>query len=492
MSVDLSLQARYPRRAVVDDTDPRVKYNGGSWTLNKLGTFDTLGTHGPPHNHTVHDTRQNLASLTFVFEGTFIQVRGTKDNRFITRTANPAIDNTTRLPRWACNLDNNADIVEVIPYPNSSYAVNDNILCEGGDLAPGPHSLVVIASIPSFEFEPFLIDRIEYEWLEKEQSGVMKVDSSDVGIRYTGSWTPTEVYPISYNATNTTGFSFSFEFNGTGVSLFGFNDGTQMFRQSSKGTYSIDNSSPVEFLIPGTRPAPDTVMGANYFNELLFSVESLSAGHHTLTVTHTGDDTSGTILQGLNVDHLLVQASGAQLNNTNTVPPPSGDSATPSPSTTSSTPVGIIVGSVIGAICLIVATVFALFFYFKWRKARRDHNQETFDAALFTPANMQVSPYISQPPLRDTLSSASLPTRTTLYDHGLESVTELGQYRRSGLATSNTGPSSMASQRSWRDMKDEQRAVVSGVPQERRHYDSGIRLDTSGGMVDIPPNYTQN
>ena len=96
---------------------------------------------------------------------------------------------------------------------------------------------------------------------------------------------------------------------------------------TSSATYSIDDQSPVSFLVPNGIP--------ELYNQVLFQTGQLSAGQHKLVVTHNGN--SGTA--PLALDHLVVRVVGQGTPTSSTpstsISPSSGTSGTGS--TTNST-----------------------------------------------------------------------------------------------------------------------------------------------------------
>ena len=58
----------YHRRVVVDDTDPRITFNDGSWNLDE-SAFADYGVLGSPYKNTMKGTKSPKASFSFDFEG---------------------------------------------------------------------------------------------------------------------------------------------------------------------------------------------------------------------------------------------------------------------------------------------------------------------------------------------------------------------------------------------------------------------------------------
>ncbi|KAF9257481.1 hypothetical protein L218DRAFT_975162 [Marasmius fiardii PR-910] len=203
----------YPRRVVVDDTDSRIKYDSGSWTIDN-NSFDSITRLGAPYNGTQHGTASTTASFSFQFEGDFVQVRGGKDNRKITRPDGVVSDNTTLLAKWTCSIDGS-------PITSGSYYVymfdtTHNMLCEQSHLSHSPHTLTVNVTIDDPNTQMFWLDKIEYSPLPGANLAqeVMKFDASDSSIQYdnsTGAWLAIDKL---FNATGTTGASANVIFNG--------------------------------------------------------------------------------------------------------------------------------------------------------------------------------------------------------------------------------------------------------------------------------------
>ncbi|EEB95664.1 hypothetical protein MPER_05327, partial [Moniliophthora perniciosa FA553] len=208
----------FPRRIVIDDTDPRVKYETGSWSLDDTGTFDSLSSFGGAYNRTMHGSNENSASFSFTFEGGYVSVWGAKDTRNIQQNG-AGQDDLTKLAQWRCQVDGTP--IQRVNYLTSVDRVTNNLLCETNGLSTSTHVLTLNVTIEDPQTQMFWLDKIEYTpGPNVDLAGeVMKFDSSDVNVRYdnnSGSWIPdsgtSSAGPL-FNQTVATGASLSFIFN---------------------------------------------------------------------------------------------------------------------------------------------------------------------------------------------------------------------------------------------------------------------------------------
>ncbi|KAK7023652.1 hypothetical protein VNI00_016614 [Paramarasmius palmivorus] len=468
--------SQFPRRIVIDDTDPRVEYETGTWSLDDAGTFDDLSSFGAAFKHTMHGTNEDTASFSFMFQGEYVSVDGSPIQR--------------------------------INYLTPINRITNNLLCEGGGLSPDtPHVLTLNVSIQNPETQMFWLDKIEYTpGTNVNVAGeVMKFDSSDVNVRYdnnSGSWIPDTGSSSSgplFNQTITTGASMSLRFNGTNVSLYGFNEGDSSARVASTGRYHIDGSHENNFVNPGSRPPPANISGGiDYYNELLFTSSDLDPGTHDLTVTFTGVKTGNESIQWLAIDYFYVTASagtgadGGQSGSASGGSKSGGQSGpTQAGSKSGKAPVGAIVGGVVGGVALLVLLGLGVFFFLKQRKRSRDAALTAGSGGYFDaqpgPSSSWggvngVSPY---PYATLSVYDQSSPGKTVVstYDPYHDDV---------GAASTSSGnrTSARAPESNLRDMKDAQRAAVREDVLERRHHDSGIRYPQTQRVVDVPPDYT--
>ncbi|KAF9260634.1 hypothetical protein L218DRAFT_565684 [Marasmius fiardii PR-910] len=202
----------YPRRVVVDDTDPRIKYESGTWTIDN-DSFDGITRMGAPYNRTQHGTASSTASFSFQFEGEFVQVRGSKDNRKITRPKGVVVDDSTQLAKWTCSID--GDQIQSGYYYAEIFDVTHNMLCEQSHLSRTLHTLSVNVTLDDPTTQMFWLDKIEYAPLPGANLAqeVIKFDASDPSIQFdnsTGAWISLSDL---FNATGTTGASASVNFN---------------------------------------------------------------------------------------------------------------------------------------------------------------------------------------------------------------------------------------------------------------------------------------
>ncbi|KAK7023653.1 hypothetical protein VNI00_016615 [Paramarasmius palmivorus] len=397
---------KFPRRIVVDDTDPRVEY-AGSWLSDDTSLLDNLSCNGPTYNHTMHGTNQNNTSFSFTFEGDFVSVWGAKDTR---KTGQGDADKVVTLPRWQCQIDGSS--IPSIDYLTEIDRLTNNILCETRGLSTSsPHTLTLTALIDDPDTQTFWLDKVEYAPAPNVNvtGKVIKVDSSDQNIRYdnTRNWFPNLGNGILFNYTKTIGASVFFTFNGTSVSLYGFNEGDSGQKLVTNALYSIDNVHDTPFAIRGNRSLPsNSSIGVDYYNEFLFQSPDLEPGTHNLTITFAGPTSER--YHGLTVDYFYVTASEGSIDLTNSVEN-QGGSFKPEPGPNGApvkAPIGAIVGSAVGGITLLGL----LFFVFiKFRKRKKGSKADT-DIPIFTRKSSGISPYpYVMPSIFDPRSSDMLP-----------------------------------------------------------------------------------
>jgi hypothetical protein len=277
---------------------------------------------------------------------------------------------------------------------------------------------------------------------------------------------------------------------GTNVSLYGFNEGDSSARVASTGRYHIDGSHENNFVNPGSRPPPANPSGRiDNYNELLFTSSDLDPGTHDLTVTFTGVKTGNESIQWLAIDYFYVTASAGTGGDGGQ----SGSSGSASDGSESGkSPVGAIVGGVVGGVAVLVLLGLGVLFFLKRRKRSRDAEltagsggyfdaQPNFLSSSSGGAN-GVSPY---PYATLSVHNQNSPGKAVLstYDPYHDDV---GAASTSSENRTSTG----APMSNIRDMKDAQRAAIREDVLERRHHDSGIRYPQTQRVVDVPPDYT--
>ncbi|KAK1217443.1 hypothetical protein PQX77_019907 [Marasmius sp. AFHP31] len=374
----------FPRRVIVDDTDPRITYETGTWNFDAL-SFDTFGVFGWPYNETMKGTSSGSASFSFTFEGEYVQVKGGKDNRNIPRAAN-STDPLNLLPKYSCEIDGSP--VASVDYDTFTYFTTNLVLCEQAHLAKTRHTISMTISVDDPNTQVFWLDSIEYAPLEGASltNQVLKVDSSDRSCIYhndTGGWESLEGnFGALYNGTQMAGTTMSFKFNGTSVSLFGVNPNAinNSAFKGTTGSYYVDTGRPVPFDIPASRRLPFAPGDSNFTawgNRCLFVRDSLDGSkEHEIVITYSGTGTGPTDqLQFLILDYLLVENGATQVNYQLSGPTKE--------STIEGKTIRAIVGGVVGIVMALIAVAGLIWFFMKKRKEEKESNHESLIATPF-------------------------------------------------------------------------------------------------------------
>ncbi|KAK1225859.1 hypothetical protein PQX77_011187 [Marasmius sp. AFHP31] len=489
----------YPRRIVVDDTDPRILYDSGTWDFD-VSTFNS------DFGFTLHfEVNPVFWTLIQFLEGDFVQVKGAKD----VRQGSRPVDNTNSLPKYTCKVDGSN--IQNVSYFNYLYAITNNVLCEGTRLSPGQHTLTMNVTLTDADAQKFWLDSIEYAYPEGTDVSreVVKVDASDANCVYhneTRAWMGTAGLS---NGTGTVGAWMTFRFNGSSVSLYSWNAGMEDTWDRSFGHYYIDNSGNTDFEIPGSKPLPYTKQGrSDWYNQRLFTSKDSEVNgekEHEMVITYMGAQGRASSAQWLLVDYFYVTGTNASgtPQGTNAADTDGGGGEGGGGSQRNK-PVAAIAGGVVGGVVGLLVMAGIVWFYLRKRRQRKGPRElypiEDLDPTPLIAGGGEhfhrpssPAPSVLHHPARSIYSGEG--TSTLSYHPAttasLDSISSTEEGANSGDGDASSYHNQNQAQ-NFSDMKSAQREAVS--VQTRQHQDSGVRyLQSHSGpsqILDVPPTYT--
>ncbi|KAF7344722.1 hypothetical protein MVEN_01632900 [Mycena venus] len=323
--------------AVVDDRDPLIQY-GGSWVRG--GVWLEFGS-----TTMFSVTAGSTASFTFV--GTSITVYGTV-----------AAKNLNPQASWSFVIDGSITGTYTPPNNMTSDIHHEALWTSpASSLNNGSHELVITQSAAASDGVLYL-DYILYTTTSANVSAYF-IDDRDPQIKYTPAWRQFGSdldFQHTSQATTNVGDSLSLTFEGKSIQLFG-----SVTSATEKASMAIDGG-PATIWIP---PAD-----AKQTNNLIYSSGGLTPGNHTLVITAMND-------QPVWADYFLVTPNppGTVISSS---PSSAGSPSNTAPPSHKSTPVGAIVGPIVGVLAL-VALVAAIFLC-----RRRRRQQEEYEGLLMS------------------------------------------------------------------------------------------------------------
>ncbi|KAJ7724691.1 hypothetical protein B0H14DRAFT_559367 [Mycena olivaceomarginata] len=322
-----------------------------------------------PRNLTAprHSRWRRGVTATVPFVGTSITVYGTVAAR-----------NLTAQPIWSFAVDGSA---------MSTYTPPDNMTSDvhhlalwtspSSSIANGSHQLVVTQTRAPSDGASGVIF-LDYIMFTTTSASVEAyfVDDRDPQIKYTPAWRQFGSegdFQHTSQATSSVGDFLSYTFDGKAISFYG-----GVTSATTNASITIDGG-PAHFWVPPP--------GASQTNNLIYSSGALIPGTHTLVVTAEND-------QPVWADYFLVTPNppGSVNPSSSASGSGSGSTSSPSPSITSppshkSTPIGAIVGPIVGVLALIALAVVVFF----CRRRRRDRNSP--EDPDMSNANVNAAPY---------------------------------------------------------------------------------------------------
>ncbi|KAF7376853.1 hypothetical protein MSAN_00102800 [Mycena sanguinolenta] len=442
------------RRLIVDDTDLDIQYEPNGWFVADPSTL-TAGNYGPIYKESSHATTSN-ASLTFSFNGTEIEVRGT------IKISKNSTTNVTD-PTWDCFVDG-----EKISNPDPTFQLPQNnwLLCEQSTLAEGSHVLTVQVQSKG---RPFYFDYLKYMPPPDAsfETAVLCYPNTDPSLSFSSGW---RSLVDGAKVTNEYGSQVTLSFQGTSVMSFGtIPNGVP--QNKTWATYTIDGGQPVNFTLNGLASPQSTT---EYFAPL-FTTPAVPSANHSLVITYGGDD-----------QHTPLTVQGFYVTNTSTVAESSSpeSSSTPSPSappassSTKHTSSGAVTGGVVGGIVFLALLAALAFFYSKRRRQRR---------LDFTSAN----PY--------PMSMANNDAHVNRQPYRYHPVTDIASQSKRGATIAASSSTGFRTKYPYIER-------LAPAPQQQSnsvppavvlvHEDSGVRLSPERALepqiVELPPGYSLN
>ena len=311
--------------------------------------------------------------------------------------------------------------------------------------------------------------------------------------------------------------------SGTSLSWYGFIP-VELPKGSSPATYSIDGQTPVNFLLKGLVITATTTI----YNQKFFETAQLTPGSHTLKAVFEGNNSTPLTITYLIIQNGTVSSTSTSSTTTSVSSPATssipGSVVSGTSVVGSSTPVGEVVGGVIGGLALIFFVILGVFFLHRRHKRAKQEQiliskPEPFGSTPVYPSRITqtsspsvVTSYTPSSPSSPTthmgvpvpvtkglvyLNHASMPSLTAATSQ------RTVPFHQTTLSTGDSSifpPSESSPPPPSRKAGAPASASVQNVqnndtrlPNVVLHADSGIRMpsSTSGAsVVDVPPLYT--
>ncbi|KAH9484880.1 hypothetical protein JR316_0001782 [Psilocybe cubensis] len=501
---------------IVDDTDTdSIKYTG-PWFASKSSQFDYIGSFGKPFGGTLHGTKSN-ASFSFTFSGTSVDFFTTQEGNNSSSSAVFSVECRVLVS----NLYSSGVLSPMMAGSRLRF-------CNIPTMLDGEHTVIVnVALEANSAGQTFWLDYITYRPSPETplDNALVAVYTPDPRLQFGSGWTSAEqnysgfIIPMG-NKTTARHSTFTMDFIGKSLTWFGFKNMTVDF-ESTTATYSVDDGPPTTFNISGTTRTQNVEPLAH--QEIFFQTPTYSLGHHTLKVVYDGDAQENSHPLTLNyiVIHNGSSDAAAAIPSNPVTSDPTDDQTIAPPN--SKSPVGPIVGGIVGGLT-IIALIFMLFFLRRRRRylAVQGNDSYSIDESLHN-ETPKIEPYVA---IQDEevfgsksgrlapsspLPESSAPSTTVAATSQQNEKSNLRRIQNSGaesLIESNSQPAQARAPPSQRESltpRNSMPVIVSNLAGNHtlasqnsrivlRDEDSGIRLSSSHGNHDevvlLPPEYT--